>query len=78
MLAEPEDVDSAKVEVKDKSRKSPKNNEVPVDLGADSKNAATDFNESFGDVDGMADKLDEVNNHESHRTRDGRDIKYSS
>jgi small subunit ribosomal protein S2 len=30
------------------------------------------------DADEMATKLDEVNNHESHRTREGRDIKATS
>jgi small subunit ribosomal protein S2 len=30
------------------------------------------------DADEFATKLDEVNNHESHRTREGRDIKVTS
>lgn len=32
----------------------------------------------LGDADEMATKLDEVANHESHRTREGRDIKVTS
>jgi small subunit ribosomal protein S2 len=36
------------------------------------------INAGLEDADDMATKLDEVNNHESHRTREGRDIKATS
>jgi small subunit ribosomal protein S2 len=38
----------------------------------------TTINAGLEDADEMATKLDEVNNHESHRTREGRDIKTTS
>jgi small subunit ribosomal protein S2 len=47
-------------------------NSVPEDETAET------INTGLEDADEMAGKLDEVNNHESHRTREGRDIKVSS
>lgn len=78
VLAESEDVDSTDVKVGDESAQLRKNKKMPQDAKMSSNGTAADINESFGNVDGMADKLDEVNNHESHRTREGRSIKFSS
>ena len=50
-------------------------NSVPEER--EDETAAT-INTGLEDADEMATKLDEVNNHESHRTREGRDIKVSS
>ncbi|OAL54907.1 ribosomal protein S2 [Pyrenochaeta sp. DS3sAY3a] len=38
----------------------------------------TTLNDSLEDTEDFARKMDDVNNHESHRTRDGRDIKKSA
>jgi small subunit ribosomal protein S2 len=43
-----------------------------VDATAETKDAG------LGDAEEMATKMDEVSNHESHRTREGRDIKITS
>ncbi|KAF1843767.1 37S ribosomal protein MRP4, mitochondrial precursor [Cucurbitaria berberidis CBS 394.84] len=71
VLPESEEVDSPEMESQPRSSRD--------DSPRKARNAAVDLTgESLGNVDEMATKLDEVNSHESHRTRGGRDIKVSS
>lgn len=48
------------------------------DEGSQNSEPNPPLNESLEDTEDFARKLDDVNNHESHRTRDGRDIKKSA
>lgn len=47
------------------------------DMGRSATDAAV-ADKGLGDAEELSRKLDEVNNHESHRTREGRDLKLSS